>query len=181
MEESMGGLHAGRDTAKRRDLRARPANRRIVRRIAGPTTLLMRDADQKLIELLKANAREPTASLARKLGVARSTVQERIARLERDGAIKGYTVRLGDAQNANRIQAIVMIATDVKRGDRTTIELRKLPEVRALYAVSGTFDLVATLEADTPARMDAVLDRIGRTHGVARTVSSIVLSEKLSR
>jgi DNA-binding Lrp family transcriptional regulator len=141
----------------------------------------MRDADQKLIDLLKANAREPTASLARKLGVARSTVQERIARLERDGAIKGYTVRLGDQQVSSRIRAIVMIATDVKSGERTIVELRKFPEVRALYAVSGTFDLVATLEADTPARMDAVLDRIGRTHGVARTVTSIVLSEKISR
>jgi DNA-binding Lrp family transcriptional regulator len=141
----------------------------------------MRDADQKLIDLLRTNAREPAASLARKLGVARSTVQERIARLEREGAIKGYTVRLGDERVSNRIRAIVMIATDVKRGDRTTLELKKFPEVRALYAVSGTFDLIASVEADTPARMDSVLDRIGRTHGVARTVTSIVLSEKVSR
>ena len=45
----------------------------------------MRDTDTKLLDLLRANAREPTASLARKLGLARSTVQERIARLEREG------------------------------------------------------------------------------------------------
>jgi DNA-binding Lrp family transcriptional regulator len=140
----------------------------------------MREADSKLIELLRANAREPAASLARKLGVARTTVQERIARLEREGTIRGYTVRLNE-EPGSRLRAIVMIATDVKRGDRTAIELKKLPEVRSLFAVSGTFDLVATLEAETPARMDAVLDRIGRTHGVARTVSSIVLSEKFAR
>ena len=54
----------------------------------------MRDADTKLIDLFRANAREPTASLARKLGLARSTVQERLARLEREGIIKGYTVAL---------------------------------------------------------------------------------------
>ena len=141
----------------------------------------MRDGDRELLDLLAANAREPAASLARKLGVARTTVQERIARLEREGAIKGYTVRLSDAATASRIRAIVMIATDTKRSDRTTAELKRMPEVRALAAVSGTYDLVATVEAETPARMDAVLDRIGNAHGVGRTVSSIVLSEKFSR
>lgn len=140
----------------------------------------MRDLDRKLLDLLTANAREPAASLARKLGLARSTVQERIARLEREGTIKGYTVKLGD-ETGTRIRAIVMIATDAKRSERTTLELKKMPEVRALAAVSGTYDLVATVEADTPARMDAALDRIGKAYGVARTVSSIVLSEKFAR
>ena len=141
----------------------------------------MRDKDRDLIDLLRANAREPAASLARKLGLARTTIQERIARLEREGVIKGYTLRLSDEATANRIRAIVMIATDMKRADRTTLELKKLPEVRSLSAVSGTYDLIATVETETPARMDAILDRIGNTHGVAKTVSSIVLSEKFSR
>jgi DNA-binding Lrp family transcriptional regulator len=141
----------------------------------------MRDADTKLIDLLRANAREPTASLARKLGLARSTVQERLARLEREGAIKGYTVRLADEAQDSRLRAVVMIETDPKRADRVALELKKMPEVRSLSAVAGTFDLNATVETETPARIDALLDRIGRAHGVARTVSSIVLSEKFNR
>ena len=141
----------------------------------------MRDSDARLVELLRANAREPTASLARKLGLARSTVQERIARLEREGTIRGYTVRLSDAADAGKLRAVVMIETDPKRADRVTAELRKMPEVRSLAAVAGSFDLIATVETETAARIDALLDRIGRTHGVARTVSSIVLSEKFSR
>lgn len=141
----------------------------------------MREGDTRLIDLLRANAREPTASLARKLGLARSTVQERIQRLEREGVIAGYTVRLRDDANAGRIRAVVMIATDAKRADRTAAELKKIPEVRTLYAVSGAYDLVASIETETTGRMDSILDRIGRTHGVARTVSSIVLSEKFSR
>ncbi|HTQ13713.1 MAG TPA: Lrp/AsnC family transcriptional regulator [Rhizomicrobium sp.] len=141
----------------------------------------MRDTDSRLIGLLKANAREPTASLARKLGLARSTVQERIARLERERVIRGYTVRLSDEAEAGKLTAIVMISADPKQADRVAAELKRIPEVRALAAVSGAYDMVATVEADTPARMDATLDRIGRAHGVARTVSSIVLSEKFSR
>jgi uncharacterized protein with GYD domain len=53
--------------------------------------------------------------------------------------------------------------------------------VRSLAAVSGAHDMMAVVEADTAARMDAVLDRIGKANGVARTVSSIVLSEKFAR
>lgn len=141
----------------------------------------MRDADAKLLTLLKANAREPTASLARKLGLARSTVQERIARLERESIIKGYTVRLAEDTEARRLRAIVMITADPKQAERVAAELKRMPEVRALAAVSGAYDMVATVEADTPAKMDGSLDRIGRAQGVARTVSSIILSEKFNR
>jgi DNA-binding Lrp family transcriptional regulator len=141
----------------------------------------MRDTDTQLLALLKANAREPTASLARKLGLARSTVQERIARLEREGAIKGYTVRLSDDAEARRLRAIVMISADPKQADRVSGELKRMTEVRALSAVSGAYDMMAMVETETTARMDAALDRIGKATGVARTVSSIILSEKFSR
>ena len=141
----------------------------------------MRDGDAALVSLLKANAREPTASLARKLGLARSTVQERLARLEREGTIKGYTVRLSDAAETRKLRAIVMISADPKQADRVSSELKRMAEVRSLSAVSGGYDMIAMVETDTPSKMDAILDRIGKATGVARTVSSIILSEKFSR
>ena len=140
----------------------------------------MRPTAAKLIALLRANAREPAASLARKLGLARSTVQERIARLEREGTIKGYTVKLSE-DAIGHLKAVVMISTDPKQADRVGAELKKMTELRSLAAVSGASDLIATVEAESPARLDAALDRIGHTNGVARTISSIVLSEKFSR
>jgi DNA-binding Lrp family transcriptional regulator len=141
----------------------------------------MRDTDSKLLGLLKANAREPTASLARKLGLARSTVQERIARLERERVIVGYTVKLSDDAETRRLRAVVMIAADPKQAERVNAELKRMTEVRSLAAVSGAYDMMAVVETDTPARMDAALDRIGKAAGVARTVTSIILSEKFSR
>ena len=140
-----------------------------------------RDSDSRLIALLKANAREPVASLARKLGLARSTVQERIARLEREGVIRGYTTLLSDESEARKLRAVVMIAADPRQADRIGAELKRMPEVRALSAVSGAYDMMAIVEGETPQRMDAALDRIGKATGVARTVSSIILSEKFSR
>ena len=141
----------------------------------------IRDSDSRLIALLKANAREPVASLARKLGLARSTVQERIARLEREGVIRGYTTLLSDETEARKLRAVVMIAADPRQADRIGAELKRMPEVRALSAVSGAYDMMAIVEGETPQRMDAALDRIGKATGVARTVSSIILSEKFSR
>lgn len=141
----------------------------------------MRDTDSRLIALLKANAREPVASLARKLNLARSTVQERIARLEREGVIKGYTLVLSDSAETKRLRAVVMMAADPRQADRIGAELKRMPEVRALSAVSGAHDMMAIVEAESPARMDAVLDRIGKTPGISRTVSSIILSEKFAR
>ncbi|HET7334731.1 MAG TPA: Lrp/AsnC family transcriptional regulator [Rhizomicrobium sp.] len=141
----------------------------------------MRDSDTELLRLLKANAREPTASLARKLGLARSTVQERISRLEREGTIKGYTVRVADDGADAPLRAIVMISADPKKADRVTAELKKMTALRSLFAVSGAYDMIAVVETDTTARMDTALDRIGTAHGVARTVSSIILSEKFAR
>ncbi len=141
----------------------------------------MNDTDARLLALLKANAREPTASLARKLGLARSTVQERIARLEREGVIASYTVKVADGAEARRFRAIVMIAADPKQSELAAAELKRMHEVRILYAVAGAFDMAAVVETETPAQMDKALDRIGRTSGVARTVSSVVLSEKFAR
>lgn len=72
----------------------------------------MDDTDRQLIALLRDNARLPVVALARTLRVARATVQNRIARLEADGSIVGYTVRLKPEAEAHRIRAIMGIAID---------------------------------------------------------------------
>ena len=92
---------------------------------------------QRLLALLRRNARESTASLARKLGIARTTVAERIRRLEHDGVINGYTVRVTDAFARHRITAHVLINVNAKLSDRVVRELEASPHVRAVYALSG--------------------------------------------
>ena len=54
------------------------------------------DADQQLLSVLRENARASTAQIARRLNLSRTTVQSRIERLEREGVISGYTVRVHD-------------------------------------------------------------------------------------
>ena len=137
--------------------------------------------DRSLISLLQANARENAANLARKLGVARTTVLARLARLEAQEVIVGYTVRLAqDAQGA-ALQAYVGITVQPKSGRDVTRRLSRMPEVQQLCAVSGEYDYVAWLRADTPERLDALLDEIGEVDGVVKTTTSIVLAKRIDR
>jgi DNA-binding Lrp family transcriptional regulator len=138
------------------------------------------DEDRKLLALLRANARASTASIARKLGLSRTTVQERIARLERTGAIAGYTLREPDGRSS-ALSARVLLNVDAKVSETVVRELKSMPTVSALRAVSGVFDYVATVEADTTAELDRELDRIGRLDGIARTQTLVVLSTRFER
>lgn len=139
------------------------------------------DTDRKLLNLLSADARESVSELARELDLARSTVQERIARLERTGIIAGYTIRSGEDFAERQIAAHVMISVDPKMAASVTADLKKMAEVRSLAAISGTFDLMADVAAETTAKIDTILDAIGRLKGVQKTMSSIVLSVKFER
>ncbi len=138
--------------------------------------------NRKLIELLRANARESTSSLARKLGLSRTAVHQRIARLERDGVIEGYTLlRLNPQAQHRLIQAEVMIRINPKMNGPVIAALHRIEAVRVLYAINGRFDLVARIAATTPDAIDRVLDRIGSIAGIEKTLSSIVLSTKFER
>jgi DNA-binding Lrp family transcriptional regulator len=138
------------------------------------------DEDRKLLALLRADARESTASIARKLGLSRTTVQERIARLERTGAIAGYTLREPDGRTS-ALSALVLLNVDAKTSEKVVRELKAMPAVSALRAVSGVFDYVATVEADTTAALDRELDRIGQLDGIERTQTLVVLSTRFER
>jgi DNA-binding Lrp family transcriptional regulator len=139
------------------------------------------DLDRSLVALLQENARESVANLARRLGVARTTVLARIARLERSQVIAGYGVRLGQDVLDASLQAWVGLIIAPKHGADLLKRLGKMPEVQLLCAVSGAYDYVAWLRAETPDRLNDLLDQIGTMPGVERTTTSIVLARKIDR
>ncbi len=141
----------------------------------------MDDLDEHLLVKLRDNARAPVAELARALGLSRTTVQSRLARLERTGVIAGYAVKLAGAYEAGRVQAFVMLTVEPKQAAAVNAALKRMPGVRRLQSVSGPFDMIATVEAAGVAEMDAVIDEIGAVKGVERTNTSLVLSTKFDR
>ncbi len=141
----------------------------------------MDSTDERLLTLLEADARISVTALAARLKLARSTVQDRLNRLERSGVIRGYTIRRADDRTTRLIRAQAMLSIDPKLSERIVADLKALPELKRLVTISGEFDLIAEIAAETTERLDTLLDHIGRLKGVQRTMSSIVLSVKAER
>lgn len=141
----------------------------------------MDSIDEKLISALKENGRASTAKLARLVGRSRTSVQSRLERLEKQGIILGFGVRLAPEHSLGAVRAHVMIKVGPKESRSVTAALREISPVRLLHSVSGDVDLIAVAVTASVAEMDQVIDRIGALDGVERTTSSIILSTKFER
>lgn len=139
------------------------------------------DQDKKLLLRLRQNARSSISDLARALDLSRSTVQNRIARLEDSGVIRGYSVELGGEFSANQVEAHVSIKVFQKLTARTNTALEQISQVSQLYSVSGEYDLIAIVQAQSLEELSAVLDEIGNLEGVERTNSAVVLETRFRR
>lgn len=130
--------------------------------------------DQQLIAKLRHNARASIAQLAKALKVSRGTVTNRIAKLERDGVIVGYTVRLRPDAAPHEIHAWTGIAVE---GHQQTV-IRALlgePGVAALHDTNGRWDLLAELRVGNLGELAATLERIRKVKGISATETSIHL------
>lgn len=138
--------------------------------------------DQELLHILSENARAPVSEIAKRLGVSRATVQARVARLERDGVIGGYTIVRGrSAPEMPGLSAIVLIEIDVRLQSQVIAALRRLPAIVSCSTLSGQYDLLARIRCALPAELDEVIDYIASLDGVRRTMSSVLLSQKFER
>ncbi|SFE57674.1 Lrp/AsnC family transcriptional regulator [Roseivivax sediminis] len=138
------------------------------------------DTDAALLTALAEDARAPIAALARRLGVARTTVQARIERLEAKGVIAGYTLKPG-ARLKPALRATVLVAIEPRSGPAVLARLKALPGVEAAHTTSGRVDMILEVTADTTEALDITLDRIGEAKGVRSSESLIHLSTKLDR
>ena len=136
----------------------------------------MDETDRKLIALLRDNARASIASLAKALRVARGTVSNRLARLEKSGVIVGYTLRLRPQVEEQHIRALMTVLVEGNRTEAVIRTLRGDPAVSALYTTNGRWDIVVELRADSLEAFDRVLARIRLVEGISSTETSLLLS-----
>jgi DNA-binding Lrp family transcriptional regulator len=141
----------------------------------------MDDLDRGILSLLGADARMSVATLARRLKVARSTIQARLERLETGGIIAGYTVKLGEAARQGRIRATVLLSIEPRAQAAVLARLKAIPEVERINTTSGRVDLLLQVAASSTSVLDGVLDQVGEITGVRSSESLIHLSTKLDR
>jgi DNA-binding Lrp family transcriptional regulator len=105
------------------------------------------DTDRRLLALLVSNARQSTVALAKKLGLARTTVHERIARLEKTGVIQGYTAVLGASETADNFARCLVLLAILQKRQRAIVErIMAFPEVKLCLTINGEFDLMLSIE-----------------------------------
>lgn len=132
--------------------------------------------DRRLLALLQMNARETIASLSRKLGVARTTVQERITRMERNGTIVGYSVLLRRDPFNQYAEVVAMLSVTNRKMKAVTDRLREFPEIALCQVTSGEFELICRIRVAHLEDVRPVLDALGEIPGVERVRSNMVLS-----
>lgn len=141
----------------------------------------MDEIDNKILALLMDNARLPTSTIAKQLGIARTTAIARIGTLEKRGVIAGYGVRLNQALYQPAVRAYVGIVVEPRNTTAMIKLLQTMPEVETLCAISGTLDFMLTLRCVSTSELDRLLDQIGGMEGVRQTSTSIILSMRIDR
>ncbi len=141
----------------------------------------MDDLDRNILGLLGADARMSVATLARRLKVARSTIQARLERLETTGIIAGYTLKLGEEARQGRLRASVLLTIEPRAQAGILSRLKSIAEVERVFTTSGRFDLLLQIAAPNTQVLDQVLDQIGALTGVKSSESLIHLSTRIDR
>jgi DNA-binding Lrp family transcriptional regulator len=145
------------------------------------TTVKLTAKDRQLLALLQKNARESNASLARKIGVSRATIQERINRLEAAEVIQGYKVQINPLKLHNNIEGIVMVLAENKAFKETFAELEKMPSIQTIHSLSGEWDWSLFISVPSLPDFHQYITKINELPGIKSTVSHIIMRTGLDR
>lgn len=149
--------------------------------VASPSTekVEVDDLDLTLLRALAADARQSQRALARAVGMSPPAIADRLARLERLGAIRGYRVELDWA--ALGYPVVVYLAVSANPGaDLSEIarSIRTLPEAQDMSVVTGAFDLLVRLRVrDHTHLRELLLNTIFQIPGVQRTETFLSLAD----
>jgi DNA-binding Lrp family transcriptional regulator len=139
------------------------------------------ETDRRIVRELQRNARESTSTIAGRLGIARSTVHERIARMERDGTISGYSVVLSRNPSEDNVQILMLLEIRQQETRKIVARLSHYSEIRVCLSINGDFDLFLSAEASRVEDLDVFVDEVTEIQGVLRTKTFVVFGRKFDR
>lgn len=140
----------------------------------------MDNLDIKLIGALRHDARASLSQLAAVLGWSRATVRSRLAKLQANGEVLGFSVVLKSEQLRDPVRGLMMIAIEGRGTDRILRQLNGMPEMRQVYSTNGRWDVIVEIGTDTLEAFDQVLFRVRRLDGVMASETSLLLSTRKS-
>ena len=137
--------------------------------------------DLKLIAYLERNARASTTEIAREIGLPRTTVRERISKLEQNGTIAGYTLMLTQNPFEEYVRGVLHLNVDKVSLNRNVAFIKQFQEIKSCDVVTGECDILCTCEAPQLEDLDALTTEIGAGKGIQSVRLSVVLSTRFDR
>jgi DNA-binding Lrp family transcriptional regulator len=142
-------------------------------------TSVLDELDCRLIELLSAEPRVGVLEASRRLGVARGTVQARLAKLEERGVIRGYGPEIDPRAAGYPVAAFVFLQIAQGRLAQAVKALAAVPEVLEAHATSGPSDLLCRVVARDTEQLQEMINRLLAGGAILRSTSYIVLSQQI--
>lgn len=138
-------------------------------------------ADELILSLLEADGRVSVQDLARRVGLSRSAVYERIARMRSKGVIAGFTIRRGGPKPKPGVSAYMLLYLTGPICERVAKEIEQVPQVKRSQSIGGEIDMILTVEARDPAELSDIRAQIEAIRGVVRVTTCVVLRERFNR
>ncbi|MDJ1160001.1 Lrp/AsnC family transcriptional regulator [Chelatococcus sp. SYSU_G07232] len=139
----------------------------------------MDEKNRQILRLLQDNARLPIKTIAGTVGLARSSVRERIARMEADGTIRGYRADVAPARAEDHLFRAFLIIRLARTPARDTVDrIAANPAVKRCFSISGEIDVIAEIESETTKALNAVRDEIASMPYVTDLTTAIVLVDE---
>ena len=143
-----------------------------------PTSVDVLDA--RMIDLLDAEPRIGVLELARRLGVARGTVQSRLDKLVARGVVRGFGPHIAPAALGFGVTAFVTLEIRQRYGhDAVAAHLTEIPEVLEAHTITGAGDLMCRIVARSNADLQRVIDLVVSYEGIVRASTIIALAEQI--
>ncbi len=133
------------------------------------------EIDKKILAILQKNSRTPLREISKEVGLAESTVYERIKRLKEKGVIKKFTVILEPTALGFNILAIILLKCKAGMYSSVAEELKKYPKIVEVYETTGNYDMLVKIRTTSSEELNDFLDRIGSIPGVDATHTMVVL------
>ncbi len=133
------------------------------------------ETDRKILTILQKNSRTPLREISKEVGLAESTVYERIKKLKERGIIQKFTVVLDPEALGFSIMAFVLIKSKAGMYTNVANELSKYPQIVEIYETTGDYDMLVKIRTSGSDELNEFLDRIGNVDGVVATHTMVVL------
>jgi len=136
------------------------------------------EVDKAILKELISNARLSFREIAKRVGVSTATVANKVRKMEEEGVIRGYTALVDLEKLGYDVTALIEVVISKGKVADVEEEIAKMPNVQAVYDVTGQSDAIVLARFKSRAELSKFLKKLLSMEYVERTITHVVLNVK---